>query len=148
MKKSILNATIAICILMACFGNASAQSDKPFQDGPVWTIQYIRTKPGMGLTYLKDLAAHWVKLSEAAKQRGIIMDYKVLSGYPGNAGDWDLMLLTEVKNNAALDGMDDKLNAMAKDLFGSESTQHQQAMSRNDMREILGGKLAQELEFK
>ena len=98
--------------------------------------------------YSKDLSTHWIKVVEAAKKRGLIMDYKVLSSDPGSTTDWDLMLLVEHKNYANLDDMSDKIDALVKELLGTEDTQHQSAISRNSMRDILGGKLARELIFK
>lgn len=63
--------------------------------------------------------------------------------------DWDLMLMYEIKNHAVLDGLDEKMEATAKKLFGgSQETQHTNAISRNDLRVLQGGKLAQELDFK
>ncbi|HRQ51443.1 MAG TPA: hypothetical protein PLR74_12945 [Agriterribacter sp.] len=148
MKKLIPVFAIAALLILSTSSDANAQSEKPYKEGTVWHIELIKTKSGMGQMYLKDLATHWVKMAKAAQSRGYIMDYKVLSAEPGFPGDWDLMLLMEVKNYAALDDVDDKMNALAKELFGSEDTQHQSAISRNDMRERLGGKLAQELIFK
>ncbi len=76
------------------------------------------------------------------------MDYKVLSADPASKTSWDLMTMTEVKNYAALDGLGDKMDALATKLLGSESVQLQSAISRNDMRDLLGSRLAQELIFK
>lgn len=76
------------------------------------------------------------------------MDYKILGSDASGRSDWDLMLMTEVKNYAALDGLGDKMNALARKVLGSDDSQHQSAINRNDMREIIGGKLAQEIIFK
>ena len=148
MKRSISLAIICISSFLFFGQNVNAQSEKPYSDGPVWRVQFIQTKPGMGETYLKDLSAHWVKLAKAAKEQGLIMDYKVLSADPASKTSWDLMTMTEVKNYAALDGLGDKMDALAKKVFGSESVQLQSAISRNDMRDLLGSRLAQELIFK
>ena len=86
---------------------------------------------------------------KAAKDAGLIIDYKVLSGPLASENDWDLMLLYEVKNYAALDGMKDKMNAISKKTSGeNDEALHKDAVSRNDLRELQGGKLTQELQFK
>jgi hypothetical protein len=77
------------------------------------------------------------KLAKEAKAQGISMDYKVLSSEPSSKTDWNLILMFELDNYAALDSFDDKIDA-----------QHTSAVSRNDMRDILGGRLARELIFK
>lgn len=148
MKKLVLITTSVFFILSTSVMVHAQSYDKPYKEGSVWRVQYVKTKPGMGEMYLKDLSTHWIKVVEAAKKRGLIMDYKVLSSDPGSTTDWDLMLLVEHKNYANLDDMSDKIDALVKELLGTEDTQHQSAISRNSMRDILGGKLARELIFK
>jgi hypothetical protein len=77
------------------------------------------------------------------------MDFKILSSQPASENDWDLLLMYEIKNHAALDGMREKTEALAKKVLGgNEETQHTQALSRNDLRVLQGGKLTQELDFE
>lgn len=148
MKK--FSFIIAACLFsMAIFHNdAAAQTDKPYTDGSVWNISFVKTKSGMYDTYVKDLSANWVKLFNAAKSKGYILDYKVISSPPASAHDWDLMLMVAVKNFAALDDLDDKLDKLGIELIGTEDKQHQSALSRNNMRELMGGKLGREVIFK
>jgi hypothetical protein len=58
------------------------------------------------------------------------------------------MLMYELKNHAAEDGLTDKMEAMRNKMFGSEDVQQKSAVARNDLRELLGGKMTQELIFK
>ena len=147
MKKLILSTTGILFIIFSA-ASVRAQNNKPYKDGSVWLVSFVQTKPGMGDICLKDLSTHWVKMGEAAKAQGLVMDYKVLSANPAAKTDWDLMLMIEIKNYAALDGLNDKMDALALKLFGSEDTLHTSAVSRNDMRDLLGGKLTRELIFK
>jgi len=55
MKKIILSSTIAFIIMMAGTINVSAQTDRPYTDGPLWQVQFIHTKSGMTDQYLKNL---------------------------------------------------------------------------------------------
>ncbi|HUZ58356.1 MAG TPA: hypothetical protein VMU83_06205 [Hanamia sp.] len=149
MKKIILSSTIAFIIMMAGTINVSAQTDRPYTDGPLWQVQFIHTKSGMTDQYLKNLSAGWIKEMRAAKDAGLIMDFKVLASQPASENDWDLLLMYELKNHAVLDGMREKMDAINKKVFGtSEETEHTQAVSRNDLRVLQGGKLTQELKFK
>ncbi len=148
MKKILLIIALGFSSILLFNVNADAQSDKPYTDGPVWNVYFIRTKAGMSETYLRDLSTHWVKIVKEAKAEGIIMDYKVLQSRPGSPSDWDLMLLVEIKNYAVLDSIGEKMDALSEKLLGSEDTQHKTALSRNDMRDNIGDKLAQELIFK
>jgi len=128
--------------------SVTAQTSKPYTEGPVWTVQFIQTKSGMTLLYLKNLSEGWIKVMNEAKMEGLIMDYKVFSGLPGSKDDWDLMLMYEIKNHAVQDGLIDKMDAIRNKLLGTEEVQQKSAVARNDLREQLGGKVTQELIFK
>jgi hypothetical protein len=149
MKKLLfVLAATALSVLFTSVKAQAQSSDKPYKEGHVWVVNFIQTKPGMGRVYLKDLSTHWVKLGAAAKAQGLILDYKVFSATPASKTDWNLMLMIEVNNYAALDDLEDKLDALASKLLGSDDVQHASALSRNDMRDNLGGRLVQELIFK
>lgn len=148
MKKFIFSSATAVLILMFCNQNIYAQSDKPYTEGPLWQVQFIHTKPGMTQLYLKNLSEGWIKQMRAAKDAGYIMDYKVFEAPPASENDWDLMLVYEIKNYAMLDGLNDKMEALMKKDGSSDQTLHTQAVSRNDLRILQGGRLTQELDFK
>ena len=80
-----------------------------------------------------------------AKKQGLIVSEKTLSGDAAGRDDWDLMLMVEYKNWAALDGLQDKFDAVALKMVGSEEKRMQLGIKRNDLREILGGKTLQEI---
>ena len=148
MKKFIFSSAIVVLILMFCDQNIYAQSDKPYSEGPLWQVQFIRTKPGMTDLYLKNLSDGWVKEMKAAKDAGYIIDYKIFQAQPASENDWDLMLMYEIKNFAMLDGMSDKMEALMKKDGSNDQTLHTQAVSRNDLRILQGGRLTRELDFK
>lgn len=148
MKKFILPFVISTVIFLLFNQCSFAQSDKPYTDGPLWQVQFIHTKPGMTALYLKNLSDGWIKEMRAAKDAGYIMDFKVLSGEPGSENDWDLLLMYEIRNYAMLDGAEDKMEALSQKIFGNDQVMHTQAVSRNDLRTLQGGRLTQELDFK
>ncbi len=102
----------------------------------------------MGKLYLKNLSEGWIKNMRAAKEAGLIMDFKVLEAPNASENDWNLILMYELKNFGMLDGMTEKMDAITAKNFGTEETQHKNAMARNEMRVLQGGKLARELKFK
>jgi hypothetical protein len=147
MRKLLFFFSMTLVILMTQL-TVSAQTSKPYTEGPVWNVQFIKTKPGMTRLYLSNLNDGWIKIMNEAKTEGLILDYKVFSGTPGSKDDWDLMLMYELKNHGAEDGLNDKMEAMRNKMFGSEDVQQKSAVARNDLRELLGGKMTQELIFK
>ena len=55
-----------------------AQVTRPYHPGTIWTIQFIRVKPGMDNAYKDWLATDWKKQQEAFKSQGLILGYEVL----------------------------------------------------------------------
>jgi hypothetical protein len=147
MKKLLFFFSLTLFISMTQL-TVTAQTSKPYTEGPVWNVQFVKTKPGMTLLYLKNLSEGWIKIMNEAKMQGLVLDYKVFSGIPGTKDDWDLMLMYEIKNHAAQDGLNDKMEVLRDKMFGTEDVQQKSAVARNDLRELLGGKITQELIFK
>lgn len=139
-------ALLPLLILISTF--SFSQTNKPYTEGPVWNLSMIKVKPGFGDIYLKNLSEGWYKIMKQAKQDGLISDFKIISAPAGHKDDWDLLLMTQVKNFAAMDGIDSKFEALQAKLLGNEETMQKAAFNRNDMREPLGEKLGQELIFK
>lgn len=120
----------------------------PYTEGSVWSIGFVKTVPGMTNDYYRNLADNWLKMNEAAKKEGLVLSYKVLYGPAANTEDWDIMLMIEYKNMAAMDGMAEKMEALSGKLLGSQDTRRVGAVKRNEIREILGGKLVREIILK
>lgn len=148
MKKVSIILAACLCCMFLLNLNASAQSNQSYTEGPVWMLDRVQTKPGMGEAYLKNISENWIKLYRAAKDQGIVMNYMILSSNANNPSDWNLLLMVEVKNFAALDGIDEKFEALEKQVLGSSDAGNKITVSLNDMRQQLGDKLARELIFK
>ena len=145
MKKQLaLIAAISLSVGSLC----SAQSDAPYTDGPVWQITMVKTKAGMSDDYLKALAKIYKSTNEEAKKQGVIMDYKILLGDASGHEDFDILLMEQYPNMAAMDGLRDKLDPINKKLVGSEDVQRQGAIKRMEIRDIMGSKLMREVTLK
>lgn len=147
MKHLIALSFIALLLSVSIPVISSAQP-APFTEGTVWEITYVRIKPGMGDDYLRSLATTWKASNEEAKKQGLILSYKILSGDAANKDDWNLLLMTEHKNLASLDGFDEKFRAISSKIIGTEDQQKNVMIKRIDMREILGGKQVREIFLK
>jgi len=69
MKKLTLLA-ILICCSLGFVQRAQAQEN--YTEGPVWEVDYYRTKPGKFDDYLKYLRENYAKSVAKQKQAGII----------------------------------------------------------------------------
>jgi hypothetical protein len=144
-------STVSICSAQnsasAAVTNAS-QSSAPYTEGAVWQITMVKTKPGMGDDYLKALAKIFKTTNDEAKKQGIITDYKILIGDAATQQDYDMLLMIQYPNMAALDGLRDKTDPISAKMIGTDDQQRQLAVKRLDIREIMGDKTMREITLK
>ena len=129
-------------------GTTTTQSTAPYTEGGVWQITMVKTKTGMGDDYLKALASIFKSTNDEAKKQGIIKDYKILIGDAATQQDYDILLMVEYPNMAALDGLRDKTDPIGAKMVGSEDQQRQLAVKRLEIREIMGDKTMREITLK
>ena len=137
-------AALSLGIASVC----SAQSDAPYTEGPVWTITMVKAKPGMGDEYLKGLAKTFKASLEEAKKQNLILDYKILLGTAATPQDFDILLMVESKNMAALDGFREKSDPIARKIEGAPDQQLATQTKRLEIREIMGSKNMREITLK
>jgi len=145
-KKLQIVALAALSLGIASL--CSAQSDAPYTEGPVWNITMVKAKPGLGDEYLKGLAKTFKSSLEEAKKQDLILDYKILLGTAATAQDFDILLMVEWKNMAALDNAREKFDPIARKTVGTPDQQQAMAVKRLDIREIMGSKLMREITLK
>ena len=127
---------------------STTQTSVPYTEGAVWQITMVKTKPGMGDDYLKTLAKTFKAVNDEAKRQGIITDYKILSGDAATTQDFDLLLMVEYPNMAAMDGLREKTGPIVDKILGTEDQQRQVAVKRVEIRDIMGDKLMREITLK
>jgi hypothetical protein len=145
LGKMALYALFAVLLLGT---KPSLGQDKPYREGSVWNVSFIKVKPGMLDVYLRDLSSARKRLLDEAKKQGLIVSERMFIGSAANRDDWDVMFMVEYKNWAAFDGLSDKLDALALKIHGPEEKQVQMMVKRIETREILGNKVVQEIMFK
>lgn len=89
-----------------------------FSEGSVWSIQFARTKPRTTPEFLKQLSENWNPVMEEARRQEIILSYRVLLSNLTGPDDWDVMILIELKNMAALDDYREKMRRVLEEVGG------------------------------
>ena len=145
MKKIITLILIAFTLTLSSTINAQ---DKTYTNGSVWQIGFIKVGANMTVEYLNNLKNNWKATHDEAVKQGLIVSYKILQGAAANPDDWDIMLMTEFKNMAAMEGQEDKWDAISKKIIGGEEAMKKLNESRVSMRTIYGGKLLREVVYK
>ena len=144
ITKKLQIVALSLTIASIC----SAQSDAPYSEGPVWNVTMVKAKPGMGDEYLKGLAKSFKGTLEEAKKQNLILDYKILLGNAATPQDFDILLMVESKNMAALDNGREKFDPIARKIVGTTDQQQAMAAKRLDIREIMGVKIMREITLK
>ena len=143
-KRNVLVASLAIALLIAGV-SVYAQVKRPYHNGTVWNISFIRIKPGMDSAYMNYLASSWKAEQEAQKKDGNIISYKVMSVEGHTTGEFNLMLMSEYKSLAAMEASEDKADAVTQRVVGNDETQMKGYNDRLAIREIIGDRLAREV---
>ncbi len=146
MKAKIFLAFIALIIFFNC-AISSAQT-KTYKSGSAWDVSFIKVKPNMTVDYLNSLKTTWKAMQDEAIKQGIVVSYKILDGRASSPEDWDIMLMIEYKNLAAMDGNDEKWDAIRKSVLGGDDAMKTINASRINMRDIYGSKTVREVIYK
>ncbi len=144
----MLRPVLLSAAVLSLASPAVAQRSRPYTEGAVRFVSYVRTKPGKFDDYMKYLQGPYKTLMEALKKEGSVVGYAVYSSPPRNLEDWNLVLTVDYRNMAALDGLQDRTDPIAERLLGSLEQRNQQAVDREGLREILGSRLLRELQLK
>ena len=108
----------------------------------------VKTKPGMDDEYLKGIAKTFKATLDEAKKQNLILDYKILIGEAATPQDYNILLMVESQNMAALDNAREKFDPIERKVSGDSATQMANATKRLNIREILGAKLMREITLK
>jgi hypothetical protein len=142
--RSIVVVFIALVALVIA-GISYAQMKRPYHEGSVWNVAFIRVKPGMDSAYMNYLATDWKKEQEALKKEGLILSYKVIASEPHSPGDFNLMLMTEYKDLATMEAGADKTDNLYQTTIGNDQKQMEGYKQRLEIREVLGDRLSREI---
>ena len=152
MKKLTLLAILLCC----CLGFVKqAQAQDNYTEGPVWVINYYRTKPGKFDDYMKFLRANFAKNSVKQKQAGIVVDTKVLLN-PTVAGpdDWDVAIAYLYSDFAKLNysqATEDQLQKIAAEITGEQSKEKRDERldtTRFPLRDYIRTRILREVTLK
>ena len=143
-SRRILAALVVLLVAVTSF-SVYAQVKRPFRPGSVWTLAFIRMKPGMEVAYLNYIATSWKANQEAFKKEGLILSYRVLTTEGHSPADYNIILMTEYKDLATMEANEPKADALAQKVEGDDTKQMQGYKDRAEIREIIGDRLAREI---
>jgi hypothetical protein len=145
MKTSRIFVGLLVVFVLTLSVVVFAQVNRPYRNGTVWSIGFIRMKPGMETAYLNYVAGDWKREQEALKKDGQIISYKVVQTEPHGSTDWNLMLMTEYKDLATYENNLEKADALLQTVIGNDEKQRQGYRERLEIREVLAERLGREI---
>jgi hypothetical protein len=145
MKKVI---NLMILAVMLTISTTLFAQERTYTTGSVWTVGFIKVGANMNVDYLNSLKNTWKATHDEAVKQGLIVSYKILSGGASNPEDWDIMLMTEFKSMADMEGKEEKWDAISKKIVGGEEAAKKLNESRVSMRTIYGNKILREVVYK
>lgn len=152
MKTVFIFSFLFSLLCFVPFDQTSAQDEDLYKDGTVWSLTFVRTGANKSDDYLKGLASTWVANMDEAKKEGLIVSYKILVGNPANKDDFDIVLMIENKNMAALDpdeSRDAKFDAIEKKIRDRMGDKYEATITNYDeIRDLRGTKLMREIHLK
>lgn len=145
MKRSrMLISSLTVLLLMVSVV-VVAQVNRPFRSGSVWSVSFIRMKPGMENAYLNYIASEWKREQEAFKKDGQILSYKVITTEAHGSNDWNIMLMSEYKDLATMEANEEKADNLAQTVSGNDEQQRQGYRDRLQIREVLDVRTGREI---
>lgn len=142
-----ITVIIMSLLMFAVVGSAFAQEAKPYKEGKVLQVSFIKIKPGQFNNYMKYLDGPYKANMEAMKKAGLITGYAVYRSQPRTPQDADLILTIAFPNMAALD-RSDEADAISTKVLGPMDARDKASMDRESMRELTGSQLTRELILK
>ena len=110
MKRKSRGISIALVLglgwlfsLPYAHGQTARVALDTYEEGPVWQIMTFRTAPGKTELYLKNVATVWEHQLKVAVQRGVLVDYKILTKWSSHPDDWNVMVIEIFPNMASYD---------------------------------------------
>ena len=144
--------TIVLSICLAISALSLSAQERGYTNGPVTEVDYINVAYGHFDEYMAWVTSTWVPTMKAAKEAGLIIDYKVFRSSPKLPDQPNVYLEITYKNMAAYAGdigdKADAFEAVTEKVICSAECQNQARVHRNEIRKVLGVEVTRELLFK
>jgi hypothetical protein len=98
MKVRVFAGLLLLSLVLVSGGRAQKFTLK---DKPVWTMEFLRVKPGMLGPTLGYLDENWMRIREEARRQNAVISYRRLVVQSPSQREQGIVLLTEFTNSNA-----------------------------------------------
>jgi hypothetical protein len=158
MTKIIAIAIGVFALVSGANASDKASNDEGAQDkrgytyGPVTEVDYIDVEYGHLDEYMAWVTSTWMPTMKAAKNAGLIIDYKVFRASPKSPDQPNVYLEITYKDMAAYAGdigdAAEAFEAVTEKVICSSACQDRARVHRNEFRKFLGTEVTREIIFK
>ena len=151
MGKVVLSLSMLSFTLVlpsAVNGQTARVALETYEEGPVWQIMTFRTGPGKTELYLKNMATVWEHQLKLAVEKGVLIDYKVLTKWSSNPDDWNVMVIEIFPNMASYDRFWEDWAAIDAETIDTPEFQERFDRLEPTGTEFLGTVFAREVRLK
>ena len=146
--RASLTMLIAMCLAQPAFAQLKPYVDDDYSTS-VSSISTVRVHANMIDYYLEGIRGTWVASNEAQKKLGQIESYSVYVSELPNSGDFNVVLMTRVKNAADLEPSKERNDAFMKAWGDANEKQTQEKVKTYpNIRELTGEYRLREITFK
>lgn len=139
---------VVLAVAALCIAPLLAMAEeRPYSQGPVTSVSFVKIKPGQYDNYMKYLAGPYRKQMEAQIKAGLAMSWHVYDNQAHNPTEPDVILSVTYPNMATFDKQKE-FDDVAQQVMGSFATMDKAYADRGTMREILGSQLIREVVLK
>jgi|SRR5271155_3398286 len=133
MKKLLFAGLLGVVFLVFQAGSAQL----PVEPGEaVWAVDFVKVKPGMFEQAMTHLDSGWVPAREEAKRQGAILSYHRIAEQSQKTQEWDILLMTKYRNQAAYDARESVFAAILAGLPRNNRSQIP-TLNKRDLYDIV-----------
>lgn len=150
MGKALRVVVFAMVAIASSFTIATqlAAEERSWEEGSVWTIQFVKTKPGKFSSYITDLSNVYRKYVDKLVKDGSVLSYKILEVSFPRDNEPDIIVLTEYRNLEVFDRGAAYFDGIIEQVLGSLSDAEKAEVNREELRSFRGEILTRQLKFK
>jgi hypothetical protein len=119
-----------------------------YVEGSIWVLTFVKTKPGMTADYFNSISASLKPVYEEEKRKKMILNYKILNADSPDDRDFNVIIMVEYPNAAAVEGSRDRIEPIVDKIIGPAAARRELATKRQDVRDILATKRMREIWLK
>ena len=155
MKQKLKSTVIVLAVIVGfltfqqtAYSQTAQVALETYEEGPVWQIMTFRTAPGKTEISLRNIATIWEHQLKLAVEKGVLVDYKVLTKWSSSPDDWNIMVIEIFPNMASYDTFWEDWAAIDAETVDTPEFQERFERLESAGTEFLGTVFAREVRLK